>query len=103
MKGATFSTSISLYRENISTLQVKMETSQILATGGASGGVVAALYVAYLLCKSRRSRCTSNCTTDSSDAPSTPQQTKPHVEVAVAPEPQHEPRNGADSKRDPTH
>ena len=49
-----------------------MDLSSILATGGMSGGVVAVAYLVYLFCKSRRSKCTSNCSSDEAAAASSP-------------------------------
>ncbi len=54
-----------------------METAQILATGGVSGSIVAILFVVYLFCKHKRSRCTSDIATDESGASTPPREEAP--------------------------
>ncbi len=60
-----------------------MDFDQILATGGASGITVAVIAAVYMLCKSRRSRCQSNCSTDADSADSP----RPPISVKVSPMP----------------
>lgn len=61
-----------------------MEAPQLLATGGVSGVVVAIMYAVYVLCKQRRSRCTSQCSTSDAVVPQSPQEpAAPKPAVAV--------------------
>ncbi len=62
-----------------------MDLSSILATGGMSGGVVAVAYLVYLFCKSRRSKCTSNCSSDEAAAASSPRAAPIPTLTAISP------------------